>query len=498
MGVIKRQGIKNSIVNYFGVLIGAVSVIFIYPRMDENDLGMIQFTINTATFFAPLAGFGLGLTAVQFYPEFDKNKEERSNFLFVLLSATIVFIGLFLTLIYAIRFPAAEFFGKDKLKFLDSLPYILFFTFINASFNLFSSYSAILNRVVVPSILQNLLLKITQPTLILLFIYGIISFQNIFHGLTLTLAVTLLTMILYIAYLGKLNFKPHFDLLKSSVLKRMWHYSAFNILVSFGGLLALRVDMLLIVPLTQQFGNVAILGFGFFISEAIDIPRKALSAISSPLISKSLKEGNIAHIKEIYQKSALLQVVSGAFLLAGVWSCADALFDLMPKNGDVYRQGKNVILILGLSRLIDMATGANAEIITYSEHYRFNFKSLLVLAVLNITLNFWLVPTSGLGLGITGAALATLISILVVNLWRLVFIYEKFKIQPLQINMLKVVVIASVAWFFAWLTPSVNVPFFNIILKGIVVSIIFIPSVIFFKISPDVDVIFNQIKKRFL
>ena len=145
-----------------------------------------------------------------------------------------------------------------------------------------------------------------------------------------------------------------------------------------------------------------------------------------------------------------------------------------------------------------MATGANAEIITYSEHYRFNFKSLLVLAVLNITLNFWLVPTSGLGLGITGAALATLISILVVNLWRLVFIYEKFKIQPLQINMLKVVAIASIAWFFAWLTPSVNVPFFNIILKGIVVSIIFIPSVIFFKISPDVDVIFNQIKKRFL
>ena len=498
MGVIKRQGIKNSIVNYFGVLIGAISVIFIYPRMDENDLGMIQFTINTATFFAPLAGFGLGLTAVQFYPEFNENDKERSSFLFVLLSATMLFIALFLTLIYAIRFPASAFFGKDKLRFLESLPYILFFTFINAFVNFLSSYSAILNRVVVPSILQNLLLKITQPTLILLFIYGIISFQNIFHGLTLTLGVTLTTMILYIAYLGKLNVKPHFDLLKSSVLKQMWHYSAFNILVSFGGLLALRVDMLLIVPLTQQFGNVAILGFGFFISEAIDIPRKALSAISSPLISKSLKEGNIAHIKEIYQKSALLQVVSGAFLLAGVWACADALFDLMPKNGDVYRQGKNVILILGLSRLIDMATGANAEIITYSQYYRFNLKSLLVLAVLNIALNLWLVPTSGLGLGITGAALATLISILIVNLWRLVFIYQKLKIQPLQINMLKVFVIASVAWFFAWLTPSVSAPFFNIILKGIIVSVIFIPSIIYFKISPDVNLVFSQIRKRFL
>ena len=55
MGIIKRQSIKNSIVNYVGVFIGAISVIFIYPLIDKEDLGSIQFTLNTAILFAPFA-----------------------------------------------------------------------------------------------------------------------------------------------------------------------------------------------------------------------------------------------------------------------------------------------------------------------------------------------------------------------------------------------------------------------------------------------------------
>ena len=212
----------------------------------------------------------------------------------------------------------------------------------------------------------------------------------------------LLGMVVYIGYLGELKLKPRFDLLKASLLKQMLNYSSFNILVVLGNMLAQRVDMLLIVPLTKQFGEAAVFGFGFFISEAIDVPRKALGTISSPLISQSLKENNIAHVLEIYRKTALLQLISGAYLLIGVWVCADSLFDMMPQNGDVYRAGKNIILILGIARLIDMATGVNGEIITYSKYYRFNFVSLVVMAILNVVLNFVFVPKQGLGWGITG------------------------------------------------------------------------------------------------
>ena len=488
MGIIKRQSIKNSIVNYVGVLIGAISVIFIYPQIDENDLGMIQFTMNTAILFAPLAGFALSLTAIQFYTDFHADEKENTGYLFLLSASTFVFSVIFVCVIYAFRHAVSPFFGNDAIKFLNALPYILVFTVIISLANLFNAYTALFNRVVVPSILQNLLIKIALPILVLLFAFGYISFADVYKGMTFTLLCMLLGLIWYIGYLGQLKLKPNFDLLKIPLLKRMVSYSSFNIIVSFGGLLAQRVDLLLIVPMTQQFGNAAVFGFGFFISEAIDVPRKALSSIASPMISNSLKTHNIAHVNEIYRKSALLQLIAGVFLLAGVWACADSLFDLMPKNGEVYRVGKNIILILGVARLVDMATGINAEIITYSQYYRFNFISLLTMAIMNVSLNLLLIPR----LGIEGSAYATLSSIIVVNFWRMLFIYQKMTIHPLTIKMLWVVLIGIAGWYIAKSTPSVSLPILNILLKGIVVTTVYGTGIIYFKISEDVTAIFEK------
>ena len=166
MGIIKRQGIKNSIVNYIGVLIGAISVIFIYPLIDKEDLGMIQFTMNTAILFAPVAGFAMSLTTIQFYPEFQKKDKNENGFLFILSAFTLIFSLIFVAIIYFFRFPVANFFGADKIKFLNTLPYILGFTVILAFASLFIAYTSLFKRIVVPSILHNLLIKIAQPILV--------------------------------------------------------------------------------------------------------------------------------------------------------------------------------------------------------------------------------------------------------------------------------------------------------------------------------------------
>jgi O-antigen/teichoic acid export membrane protein len=490
MGIIKRQSLKNSIVSYLGVLIGAVSVIFIYPIIDPNDLGIIQFTMNVAILFAPLAGFASSLTAIQYYPHFKDEKNKDNGFLFILTSATFLISILFIILVYIYRIPISEWFNKDKQHFLDTLPYILFFTVIIALANLLHAYASLSKRIVVPAILQNLWIKIAQPILVLLFAYGIISFAGIYKGLAVALFIMLVGMVAYIGFLKQLHLKPNFSKLTPQIARQMLGYSGFNLLVSFGGLLAQRVDMILVAPLTEKFSSVAVFNFGFVISEAIDVPRKALAGIAAPVISQSMKSGNIKHVEEIYRKSALLQMIAGVFLLAGIWACADALFDLMPKNGDAYRAGKNVILLLGLSRVVDMATGTNAEIITYSQYYRFNFISLGTMAVLNVTLNFWLVPT----IGIVGSALATLISITLVNAWRLVYIYQKIKIHPLDTKMFLVIAIGLVAWLAGHYTPSVFHPILTIFLKGMTVSVVYISGILLFKISDDVTALTRFLK----
>ena len=49
MGVIQRQGLKHTIVSYFGVLIGLFSTIFIYPRVPELYGLFIFFTMLNAS-----------------------------------------------------------------------------------------------------------------------------------------------------------------------------------------------------------------------------------------------------------------------------------------------------------------------------------------------------------------------------------------------------------------------------------------------------------------
>ena len=113
------------------------------------------------------------------------------------------------------------------------------------------------------------------------------------------------------------------------------------------------------------------------------------------------------------------------------------------------------------------------------------------MAVLNIGLNLLLIPRFQLA----GSAMATLISTTLVNYWRMIFIYQKIKIHPLQIKMLWIVLIGFLSWYAAYLTPSVSMPFINILLKGSIVTCLFLIGVLYFKLSEDVQKVFEKIMR---
>jgi O-antigen/teichoic acid export membrane protein len=498
MGIIKRQSIKNSLVNYFGVVLGALSVIFIYPRINIQDMGIVQFVIGTAAFLTPFAGWGFGIASVNFFPEVKDKDKKHSGFLFVLLLLNFLFSSAFLSLVYLFKNPLSNIFGKNQSTFLETFPFIIAFTFLVTMSSLLQSYIMNHGRIVVPSIYSNLLFKVSQPILILLYAFNIVPFNIIFIGLLATYIVSVIGQIAYLFYLKEGFFKPNFTLFKQNdFIQKLIRYSSFVVFVSLGGALSTRLDQIIIAPLLG-FSSVAIFSLGFFISEAIDVPRKALSSIASPLISNSMKNKNYVHVKEIYQKTSLLQLLIGVYLLAAIWACADSLFDLMPNNNEVYRSGKYVILFLGLARLVDMVTGVNSEIITYSEYYRFNFVSLIGMALLNIGFNFLFIAKWGFNLGIMGSALATLMTMLIYNTWKMIFIYQKINIHPLQKSMFSIVIFGIFTWFLGWITPSVFNPILSIFIKGAIMTIAYSALIIHFEVSKDVNDTFISLKNKIL
>ena len=121
---------------------------------------------------------------------------------------------------------------------------------------------------------------------------------------------------------------------------------------------------------------------------------------------------------------------------------------------------------------------------------------------MNIILNLQLIPI----MGIEGSALATLISIALVNVWRLFFIKQKMGIQPLDKRMLWVMAFGLLAWFAAYMTPSVYLTFFpkignaftNIFIKGLIVSFLYGFLILRFKVSEDVNAVFEGAKSKVL
>ena len=492
MGVIQRQGFKQSIVSYVAVLVGACSVVLIYPLIDAEKLGILQFTINTALLFAPFAGFGMTAAATRFFPDFKDTQKKHNGFFFLISAIAFVSAIFFLVPIYLFRYSFAHFFGKDATVFLTTLPYILVFSFLNVYIILLMVYASLFNRIVVPSILQNLLPKITQPIFVLLCVYGIFSFKSILDATSVILIITLLGLIIYIYGLKQFYFKPQWKKYSREKLFKILQYSGFSVLIATGSLLSSRIDQFFIVPILS-FSALAIFNFGMFISEALDVPRKAITSIANPLISEAVNKKDYAAVLVIYKKSCDVLLTVGILLFVLVLLNMDSLFNLMLKNGEVYRTGKSVIVLLCLSRLIDMATGVNGEIIAYSHLFKYNLYTLSFLATLTIFLNWLLVPR----IGITGSALATCLSMLFFNAWRVALVWRNFNLFPFHLGMFKVMLLGIICYFVGNFIPTTHHSLIDIFLRSVAVCSVYGASVIYFNLSDDATAFYEGVKNRF-
>ena len=162
MGIIQRQSIKNSFVNYIGVAIGAVSTIFIYPLLGAERLGIVQFFMTAVAFLVPFTAFGLPAVSVQFFSIFKNDTRKESTLLTTLMGfmgLTCIFI---LGLIYVFQDFFAGLFKQNAYLFSPYLNIIAVSTILFSFSTLFYTYAANYGRIAIPSVFFNLLQKVTK------------------------------------------------------------------------------------------------------------------------------------------------------------------------------------------------------------------------------------------------------------------------------------------------------------------------------------------------
>lgn len=490
MGVIQRQGIKDSVVAYFGVALGALNSLFIYTLLPENILGLFSFLVSTALLIGTVLQLGMPNVSLRFFPTFRTEDNRHNGFLFLLLSPSVIGFVVF-TLAFLLLLPSIEEFlireKKDPLiiQFLLFLIPLACFMALNA---LLAYYIKNFYRIVIPGFLENVWVKIATGALSLLLAYSLINLNNYVIGIVLAYGVVTLGLFAYTHWLGQLHVRPNFAFLNKNkpLLRQIGIFAMYGILGSVGGNLMTQIDRTLIPILMPENGLAAngIFTIVAYIGTTIDVPRKSLERIASPTVANAIAQNEWAHVADLYKRSSINLFIIGGLLFLGIWLNLPSVFAIMP-NGEKYVGAGNIVFILGIASLIDMVTSINTHIIGYSKYFRFAFYLIVLLAGLNIGLLYLFIKT--FGWGIEGAALATLVSIIVFNGAKFFYIYWRFQMQPFTIATVWVAVIGVGVYAIVSLLPDTGIAILNILYKSAIITTLYLVPILYFKFSPDLN-----------
>jgi len=331
MGIIIRQSVKTSLVNFIGVGIGGLSTLFIYPLYDEI-YGFAQFLISTASLFVPFASIGLVSIIVKFYPKFQTKDHTNHGMLSMLLIGFTILFGLFLIPFLFFRDPLMGWLmriGVDKEAILPTyISVILIVTAIVIIKDIMMAYAASNKRIVVPQIISQLGYKLFLPIAVVVFgAYGFSKMQFAYSLIWFYITVTVM-MIFYLKYLGVFKLvKPNWNFLKTSDKKEIRNYGIFSSFNQLGVGLAFRIDLVML-PMLLSFSYTAIYAMMLFLSNVIDIPNRAVRAIAAPIISESWLKGDMNEIRMIYKKSALNLAIPGIAILLLIWFSFDSIANI--------------------------------------------------------------------------------------------------------------------------------------------------------------------------
>jgi O-antigen/teichoic acid export membrane protein len=496
MGVIRRQGIKHSIVNYFGVLIGAFSTFYIYQLSDVtwDFYGLAQGIVGMAMLLLPFATLGITTLIIRFFPDFEEKNNHHNGFLSFLLIAITASMLIFFLSVWLFSDQLLS--GLENLKF-DTEPFrkhgfaVIILCTIIAYSAVFDNFAKNFQRITVQAVFTYLLPKIALPTLILFLHWGYLDEIESAIGLSAFYLLGMIGLIGYLIYLGQLNLRPKFSFLTKERLSSMGGYALYGILGSLGSMLALRIDSIMVLSLIGETTNAAY-NNAYFMANVIAIPGTSVIAIASPIIAQSIAKSDMANVANIYKKSSLTlgAIGLGIYLLIGI--SIDELFGLMPK-GDAASIGKWVFFLIGASKVIDLLTSVNGQIISYSKYFRFSLVAICLLAVLNVFLNYFFIKT--LDLDLNGAALATLVSLTLYNIIKLLFIYIKLHIQPFTKNTLVLFLIFGAVFLLAQWIPGFGISgipeklnyFLTVVLKSVICGSLFLAALLWTRTAPEIN-----------
>ncbi|MBK7810976.1 MAG: polysaccharide biosynthesis protein [Saprospiraceae bacterium] len=501
MGIIRAQSVRSTMLIYLAMLIGLINLVLLMPQFfTKEQIGMTRTILTLSLLLSQFSEMGASGITYRFFPFY--KKQNAGDLLFILLLIT----ALGFTVVGGISYYFRDFIFQGfytecpALKEFEHLIFLAtFFTLYNG---LGSYYCAVHLKTVVPRAINELVPRIGNTVLIILFAAGWIDFSTYFTLFTALLICMVVLIWAYIIYLKKLQLSFKISPVTRRIYKKMLIFGGMGLLGNSLGTLISYIDTLMLGSLSGQ-EDVAVFSIGYYLITIMAAPYQAIIAVVSPLLAKAIRHKEWSMVLEYYQKTSTNHFIIGSFIFGGILICFSDFIRLLPP-AQGYEASFSIILFFGVGKLLDMISGCNAEIIAYSKYYKFNFYLQLFVALICIVTNYYFISEYGLN----GAAISGLICLIIYNLARYFYVKLKMNMHPFSKSTIKSILVFALALTISWLIGyfiKINIDGhtyysigLNLFIKSGIWSILFMSLLYFIKPSEDIRLFFEVIKGKFV
>ena len=479
MGVVQKESIRNTIIYYSGVALGYLNMVIIFPRVFQSDqYGLVRFIFPFAGIMAICYLIGIPSVIIRFFPHL-KDKDKRHNgLLFFSLSVMAVGILLFTTVFFIFKPYILDVYSKNAGLFVRYYYVVIPLAIGFAIFEVLSAYNRSLLKTNFAVFLMEVYARIAALLIAIGYKEHFFNFTTFINLYVTAYFSTAVIMIFYTYFNKELYLKPSKTMFKPNFLKQIMNYGLFSFFGGISGTLVDKIDVLFVGGYLG-LAETGIYGVAILMASSIALPAKALYQVLSPLTANAFKENDREKLKYLYSSSCSNQLFIGAVFFMLIWINFDPFFTLVHP---AFLAAKTAFLILSVWRLFDMATGINGVLIVNSKYYRYDLFFTVMLVVLITICNQLLIPRFGM----IGAASATTGAIVVYNVIKYFFVWAKLKLQPFNLETVKILLTILSIFFISGFLPGSGYVIFDMFYKTLVIGLLFLFSLVYLKINPEI------------
>lgn len=244
-----------------------------------------------------------------------------------------------------------------------------------------------------------------------------------------------------------------------------------------------EIDTLLVAILINSTA-VGLYTTAFPLAYSLNMGLNAVSTVLMPSVSQMESQGNFDRIREVYNRTArwgtYITLPALPFILLYAHEIVVLFF------GSEYRAAGSVLAILASAITVNTIVGSVSDTILGLGYPRVTAAMSFVGLVANVGLNLLLIPM----FGITGAAIATGSSLVIINIIGMLFLWHHYRIHPIEMPKLYYGSVVTVFGGLLYLLSQRTEPDTLLLLFPIGFASYAVPVILYFVsgLAPDEDI----------